>query len=82
MEFEKNRAKFKGNIVYDGFVNLSEYNSTFPKKLWVLKKDNSSEDANGDFRDALKDIKDKSGRGIKCGWLILFLPSYIQHTES
>lgn len=72
MEFEKNSTKFKGNIVYDGIVNLSEYKSTFPKILWVLKEANSYEDADWDFRYALKDIKNKSGRGIKYGLIDTF----------
>jgi hypothetical protein len=72
MEFEKNSTKFKGNIVYDGIVNLSEYKSTFPKKISVLKEANSYEDATWVFRDALKDIKNKSGRGIKYGLIDTF----------
>jgi hypothetical protein len=59
MEFEKNSTKFKGNIVYDEIVNLSEYKSTFPRILWVLKEANSYEDADWDFRDALKTLKTK-----------------------
>jgi hypothetical protein len=74
MEFEKNRAKFKGDLVYDGIVNLSEYNSTFPKILWVLKEANSFDDTEWDFRDALKDINNESGRGIRYGWANTFTP--------
>jgi hypothetical protein len=55
MEFEKNSTKFKGNIVYDEIVNLSEYKSTFPR----IKEANSYEDADWDFRDALKTLKTK-----------------------
>ncbi|WCC46225.1 hypothetical protein [Tenacibaculum finnmarkense] len=74
MKFKENIEKFKGNFVADGIVNISEYNSTNPKILWILKEANSIDDYDWDFRDALKDLKNESGQGIKSGWANTFTP--------
>ena len=42
-KIEQNKSQFKGEIVYDGIVNLENYLASPIKILWILKEVNSSD---------------------------------------
>ena len=58
-KIEQNKSQFKGEIVYDGIVNLENYLASPIKILWILKEVNSS-DSDWDLRDALSDLKNEN----------------------
>jgi len=74
IDFDVNKKKFQGDIVYDGIVDIEEYYSSPLKLLWILKDPNSPDDSDWDMRDALSDLKNKNGRGLKYGWANTFTP--------
>lgn len=72
-KIEQNKSQFKGEIVYDGIVNLENYLASPIKILWILKEVNSS-DSDWDLRDALSDLKNENRGGLKTGWANTFTP--------
>ena len=72
-KIEHNKSQFKGKIVYDGIINLENYLASPIKILWILKEVNSS-DSDWDLRDALSDLKNENGGGLKTGWANTFTP--------
>ena len=74
IDFNENKKKFQGDIVYDGIVNSEEYHSSSLKLLWILKEANSPDDSDWDMRDALFDLKNENGSGLKYGWSNTFTP--------
>lgn len=68
---KENDQLFSGeNVIHDGIVDFTQYNKTSPKILWILKEANSSE-SGWTMREALNDLKEKSG-GLKTGWANTF----------
>lgn len=52
-------------------MDYEQYINSTPRILWILKEANS-EDIDWTLRDALKDLKHESGRGLKSGWANTF----------
>lgn len=71
---EANKKSFSGNIIYDGIVENSEYANSSLKILWILKEANSPDNFDWDMRDALQNLKNESGKGLKYGWANTFTP--------
>lgn len=68
---ENNKRLFNGKFIYDGIVDILEYTNSDLKVLWILKEANST-DSDWDMRDALRDLKNESGKGLKKGWANTF----------
>jgi len=76
-DFKNNEDKFKltqNNIVYDGIIDENEFDNSELKILWILKEVNSPDDSDWDMRDALADLKNENGKGLKYGWANTFTP--------
>lgn len=71
---ENNKRSFNGNFIYDGIVDISEYKNSDLKVLWILKEANSPDNYDWDMRDALLNLKNESGKGLKYGWANTFTP--------
>ena len=70
-ELESDQLFSGENVIHDGIVDFAKYNIASPKILWILKEANSS-DSDWTMRDALKDLKNTSGKGLKTGWANTF----------
>ena len=70
---EENKKLFGEKIVYDGIIDNLEYSNSSIKVLWILKEANSTE-TDWDMREALHNLKNESGKGLKYGWANTFTP--------
>lgn len=70
-EKENDKLFERENVIFDGVVDYEQYSNASPKILWILKEANS-EDSDWTMREAIRDLKNKSGKGLKTGWANTF----------